>query len=67
LTTRVEYVDIKALEDVHDRHGIVVEHSRNVFGGEFVSSVADEKTSLANSTVSNNDTSVQESALVGCL
>jgi hypothetical protein len=51
-------VDIEALRNVHDCNGIVIEHGGNVFGGELVGSVADEKTSLANCTVSNNDTSV---------
>ena len=47
------------LGDLHDRHSIVVEHRRDVFGREFVCGIADEETSLANGTVTDNHTPVK--------
>lgn len=41
--------------NVHYGNGIVIEDSRDVFGGELVCCVADEKTCLAHSTVSDDD------------
>lgn len=43
----------------HNGNCIVVEDSRDVFGREFVCRVADEKTGLANSTVTDDHTSVR--------
>ena len=43
-------------KDVHDSNGIVVEDGRDVFGGEFVGRIADEKTCLADSTVTGDNT-----------
>src|SRR4051794_30413095 len=43
--------------DSHYRDGIVIEDCRNVFGREFVCRVADEKTSLAHGTITDDDTS----------
>ena len=39
----------------HDSDSIIVEHRRDIFGRKLVCSVADKQTSLANSTVSDND------------
>ena len=53
----------------HHSYGIVVKNCRDIFGGELVCSVGYEKAGLSNSTVTNNDASVQEryqhSELVG--
>lgn len=43
--------------DLHDRYGIVVEDGGHVFGRKLIGGVADEKTGLANSTVSDHNTS----------
>lgn len=48
---------------LHDSNGIVVEDSRHVFGGEFVGRVRDQETSLADSTVTDDDTSTQTISL----
>jgi hypothetical protein len=41
----------------HDSNGIVIEDGWDIFGGEFVGRVTDEKTSLAHSTITDNHTS----------
>jgi hypothetical protein len=41
----------------HNGNSIVIKDGRDIFGREFVCSVADQKTSLANSTVTDNHTS----------
>ena len=43
--------------DSHNGDGIVVKDGRDVFGGKLVGCIADEQTSLANSTVPNNHAS----------
>ena len=43
--------------NVHDSNSVVVEDSGNIFGREFVGGVADEQAGLANSTVTNDNTS----------
>lgn len=45
----------------HYSDGVVVEDRRDVFGGELVCGVADEKTCLADSTVADDDAPVGES------
>jgi hypothetical protein len=40
--------------DVHNRDGIVIENRGDIFRGKLVCRVADEKTSLADSTVTND-------------
>lgn len=47
---------------LHYSNGIVIEHSRNIFRGELVCRVADQKASLSNSTVTDNYTSIRGSA-----
>lgn len=44
-------------KDLHYGDGIVVKDSRDVFRGELVCSIANEKTGFADGTVSNDDTS----------
>ena len=39
----------------HYSDGIVIEYRRNIFGGKLVRGVADKKTCLADSTVTNDD------------
>lgn len=52
-------VDLTGVQvDSHNSDSVVVEHSRDIFGGEFVCCIADEKTSLSNSTVTNDDAPV---------
>jgi hypothetical protein len=52
-------VDLMGVQvDSHNSDSVVVEHSRDIFGGEFVCCIADEKTSLSNSTVTNDDAPV---------
>ena len=46
-------------KDSHNSNCIVVEDGRDVFGGEFVCRVADEKAGLANGTVTDDYTSVR--------
>lgn len=46
------------VSNLHYRDCIIVEDCRNVFRGELVCRVADEKARLTNSTVANHDTSV---------
>jgi hypothetical protein len=46
------------MECSHYSDGIVIEDRRNIFGGEFVRGVADKKTCLADSTITNDDTPV---------
>lgn len=41
--------------DSHHRDGVVIEDSRNIFGGELVCCVADEEASLSNGTVADDD------------
>lgn len=41
--------------DSHNRNCVVVEDCRDIFGGKLVCCVADEKTGLSNSTVTNDD------------
>jgi hypothetical protein len=41
----------------HNGNSIVIKDSRDIFGGEFVCRVADQKTSLAHSTVTDDHTS----------
>jgi hypothetical protein len=49
-------VDLKGVQvDSHNSDSVVVEDSRDIFGWEFVCCIADEKTSLSNSTVTNDD------------
>jgi hypothetical protein len=56
---------ISLLQDVrgakgssHDGHGVVVEYRRNVFRGEFVGGITDEKTCLSDGTVADDDAPV---------
>jgi hypothetical protein len=42
----------------HDSNGIVIEDGRDIFGGELVGRVTDEKASLAHSTITDNHTSI---------
>jgi hypothetical protein len=44
--------------DSHNGDGIIVEDCRDIFRGEFVGGIADQKASLANGTVSENNTPV---------
>jgi hypothetical protein len=44
----------------HYSDGVVVEDRGDIFGGELVGGVADEKTCLADSTVADDDTPVGE-------
>jgi hypothetical protein len=44
----------------HNSDGVVVKDRRDIFGGEFVRGVADEKTCLADSTVTDDDAPVRE-------
>lgn len=41
----------------HDGDGVVVEDCRDIFRGEFVGSVANEETGLANGTVADDNAS----------
>lgn len=41
--------------DLHDSDRIVVEDGRDVLRGEFIRRITDEKASLANSTITNDD------------
>jgi hypothetical protein len=41
----------------HNGNSIVIKDSRHIFGGELVCRVADQKTSLAHSTVTDDHTS----------
>lgn len=43
---------------LHDSDGIVVKDGWDVFRGKLVGGVADKKTSLSDSTVTDNDTPV---------
>lgn len=45
----------------HYSDGVVVEDRRDIFGGELVRGVADEKTCLADGTVADDDAPVEES------
>jgi hypothetical protein len=45
-------------EDSHDSNGIIIEDSGNIFGRELVCGVADEQTCLADSTVTDDHTSI---------
>ena len=47
----------------HDCDRVVVKDCWDVFGGEFVGSVANEEAGLANCTIANNDASVVLSVL----
>lgn len=49
--------------DSHYGDGIVVEDGRNVFGREFVGGIADEETSLANGSITDNDASEAQSPI----
>ena len=40
----------------HDSNSIIIEDGRDIFRGKFVGRVADEKTCLADSTVTDDDT-----------
>lgn len=42
---------------IHNRDGIVVKYCRDIFGGELVRRVADEKTGLSDGTVANDHAS----------
>jgi hypothetical protein len=42
--------------DLHDGDGIVVEDGRDIFGGELVCCVRDQKTGLSHGTISDDDT-----------
>lgn len=56
-------------EDLHHRHRIVIEDCRDIFRGEFVGGVRDEQARLANSTVTNDNTSrclVSACASISC-
>jgi hypothetical protein len=44
--------------DLHDSNCIIVKDSRDVFGREFVCCVADEETSLAHRTVTDDHASI---------
>lgn len=48
------------LFDVHDRDSIVIEDCGNVFRGELVCRVADEKTCLSDRTVTDDHASIEE-------
>lgn len=49
----------------HNSNGIVVKDGGHIFRGEFVGRVADQKTGLANSTITDNYTPVRtQSALL---
>lgn len=50
---------VAAVRHVHYRDGIVIEYGRDVFGGELVGRIADQQTSLADSTVTDDDASVE--------
>lgn len=50
----------KQLLHSHYRNGIVIKDRRNIFGGEFVGGVADEKARLANSTVADDNASKKQ-------
>lgn len=45
---------------LHDGDRIVIEYRRDIFGGELVGGVTDEKTCLADSTVTDDDAPVDE-------
>jgi hypothetical protein len=50
-------VDLMGVQvNSHNSDGVVVEDCWDIFGRELVCCVADEKTSLSNSTVTNDDT-----------
>jgi hypothetical protein len=50
-------VDLMGVQvNSHNSDGVVVEDCRDIFGRELVCCVTDEKTSLSNSTVTNDDT-----------
>lgn len=55
------YVEIKGLGGSHYSDGVVVENRRNIFRGELVRSIADEKTCLADGTITDDDAPVGES------
>lgn len=44
-------------EHSHNGNSIVIKDCRDIFGGEFVCRVADQKTSLAHSTITDDHTS----------
>ncbi len=50
--------------DSHNSDGIVIKDGRDIFGGEFVCRVADEKTSLAHGTITNNHTPADSSLAI---
>ncbi len=50
--------------DVHNRDGIVIEDCRDVFRGELVRRVADEKTCLSDSTVTDDDAPIKQHSSV---
>jgi hypothetical protein len=45
------------VSDLHDGYGIIVKDGRDIFGGEFVGGIADEKTGLAYGTIAHDHTS----------
>jgi len=53
------HVGKEELGGSHYSDGVVVEDRGNIFGGELVRGVADEKTCLADSTVTNDDAPVE--------
>jgi len=40
----------------HNGDGVVIENSRNIFGGELVGRVANEQAGLADGTIADDDT-----------
>lgn len=47
---------------LHDSDRIVVEDRRDIFRGELVGGVTDEKTCLADSTVTDNDAPIKQAS-----